>query len=291
MAGLTAHQKGFLLTLFGVLALTPDTLLVRLIDSDPWTVTFTRGLLSGGTILTVFFLVRRREALREIRALGRSGLAIAGLYTVNSIAFVLAVHNTSVANVLVIIAASPLIAALMSYAILKERIAKATWVAILSGLAGVVIVVQDGLGRGTLAGDFSALVVAFSLAGSFVMIRRKKDLNMVPATGCGALLSALIVLPLASPLALGGMQIPYTLIMGLAVLPVAFGLITLGPRTVPAPEVALLMLLETVLGPLWVWMGVGEEPTEAAFVGGGVVIATLMLHSLWRLRRRQRAPA
>ncbi len=171
---------------------------------------------------------------------------------------------------------------------LKERVPLATWLAILGAIAGVVTVVGGGLGQGTLVGDLFALLTALSLATTFTLLRRAKAHNMVPATALGAFAAALVVAPLADPLSLEGTRFGLMLILGLVVLPIAFGLITLGPRRVPAPEVALLMLLETVLGPLWVWIGVGEEPPPATFVGGAVVLGAVGLHALWRLARRPR---
>jgi drug/metabolite transporter (DMT)-like permease len=282
-----AHLKGFLLTLFGVLVLTPDTLLIRLIHADAWALVVWRGGLMALVLFAAFFIARRAEAWREIKGLGRRGLAVALLYAVNAISFVVAVENTTVANVLVILAASPLMAALMSLIFLKEKVARATWAAILAGLAGVLIVVGEGLGAGELFGNLCALVTAVSLAAIFTIIRGSGGLNMIPATALGALVSALIALPLAGPLVVDAESMVYMVVMGALVMPLSFGLITLGPRHVPAPEVALLMLLETVLGPLWVWMGVGETPAPATFLGGAVVLSAVALHAAWRLLRRR----
>ena len=287
---MTPHSRGFVLTLFGVLVLTPDTLLVRLVDTDPWTMTGWRGLLTGGSILAGFVILRGRGAFAEMRALGAVGLAVSVLYAVNATTFVVALHYTSVANTLVILATTPLIAALLSFTVLGERATAATMAAIGAGMAGIAVVVWDGLGRGTAWGDLCALVTATTLAATFVIIRKRRDLNMVPAAGLGNLLSALAVLPAAQMLSLEAAQIAFVVIMGVAVLPIAFALLTLGPRSVPAPEVALLLLLETVLGPLWVWLGVGEQPTNAALAGGAIVVATLVVHSLWRLRRQHPTP-
>ncbi|MCP5156609.1 MAG: DMT family transporter [Ectothiorhodospiraceae bacterium] len=284
MSAPSPHTRGFLLTLAGVLVLTPDTLLVRLLDGDPFTVTTCRGLLSGITILLGFAWARGPRAIDETRALGVSGVAVGVLYAINAVFFVLALHHTSVANTLVILATTPLIAASMSFFVLRERASPATWAAIVAALVGITVVVWDGLGRGTARGDAYALVTAASLAASLVVIRRRRDLNMVPATGLGALLSGLVMLPMSGIGALSLEQVGYALAMGVVVLPVAFAALTLGPRTVPAPEVALLLLLETVLGPLWVWLGVGERPGTAALVGGAIVVGTLVVHSAWRLR-------
>lgn len=282
----TAHRRGFVLTLFGVLVLTPDTLLIRLIDIDPWTMNFWRGAMMAVSLAVVYTATRRRQTLSDIRGLGFAGLAVAVIYALNAISFVFAVEHTRVANVLIILAATPLIAALLSIVVLKERVATPTWVAIAAGMTGVAIVVGDGLRTGTSLGDVCAFFTAVALAVTFIIIRRHKHVNMVPAAALGALLSAIIVAPFAAPASVGADQWGLMLLLGFIVLPLSFGLITLGPRTLPAPEVALLMLLETVLGPLWVWMVIDEVPSDTTIVGGIVVISAVALLSAWRLRRQ-----
>ncbi len=280
------HRRGFVLTLFGVLVLTPDTLLIRLIDIDPWSMNFWRGALMAVSLFAVYAGARRGAFFNDIRELGIAGLCVAVIYALNAISFVFAVENTRVANVLIILAATPLIAALLSVIVLRERVAGATWAAIAMGMSGVVIVVGDGLRTGTSLGDAFALITASALAVTFIIIRRNRHVNMVPAAALGALLSALLVAPLAEPMAVPPGNWGLLLLLGFVVMPVSFGLITLGPRTLPAPEVALLMLLETVLGPLWVWLVIGEAPSDTTFIGGAIVIAAVVLQSAWRLRRR-----
>ena len=279
-----AYRRGFLLTLFGVLVLTPDTLLIRMIDIDPWTMNFWRGAMMGLSLMVAYAVARRGEFFRDFMKLGGPGLAVAIIYALNAISFVFAVDHTGVANVLIILASTPLIAALLSIAILKERVSRATWIAIAAGMTGVAIVVGDGFGAGTSLGDLFAFITAVALAITFIIIRRHKDINMIPAAALGALLSAVLVSPLATPMSVGTESWGLLLLLGLVVMPVSFGLITLGPRSVPAPEVALLLLLETVLGPLWVWMVIDETPSQATFIGGIVVVLAVVLQSIWRLR-------
>jgi drug/metabolite transporter (DMT)-like permease len=281
------HARGFALTLFGVLVLTPDTLLIRLIDIDPSTMNLWRGLLMSFSLTVCYIMVARGQAWAGIKALGFAGVSVALIYSINAITFVLAVDHTRVANVLIIIASTPLIAALLSIIFLKERVALPTWLAIAGAMAGVSIVVGDGVRAGTSLGDLLALVTAIALAVAFIIIRRNKHVNMVPATAVGALISALVAMPFAEPLQLEGARLGLLLLLGLVIMPLSFGLITLGPRTIPAPEVALLLLLETVLGPIWVWLVIDEKPSELTLVGGGVVITAVMLQSIWRLRRKR----
>ena len=148
---------------------------------------------------------------------------------------------------------------------------------------------SGGIQAGTTLGDLCAVVTALSLAAGFTIIRRMKTQNMIPATALGGLLVAAVTVPFAQPLwgagSLEGTQLWFTLLMGVVVLPISFGLITLGPRSVPAPEVALLMLTETVLGPFWVWWIIDEYPSKQTFIGGGVVLSAIALHAIWRLSR------
>ena len=278
------HTRGFALTLIGVLVLTPDTLLIRLIDIDPWTMNLWRGLLMSFSLTASYLLVARGQAWAGIKALGLAGIAVAVIYSINAITFVLAIDHTRVANVLIIIASTPLIAALLSIIFLKERVALPTWLAIAGAMAGVSIVVGDGVRTGTSLGDLLALVTSIALAVALIIIRHNKHVNMIPATAVGALISAMIAMPVAEPLQLEGARLGLMLLLGLVIMPLSFGLITLGPRTIPAPEVALLLLLETVLGPIWVWLVIDEKPSEMTLVGGCVVISAVMLQSIWRLR-------
>ena len=165
-----------------------------------------------------------------------------------------------------------------------------TWGAILAAVAGIAVIVSDSLRGGTLTGDMAALATALCMAGGLTMIRRARALNMVPAIALSGMLSAALVLPLANPFSLGTEQAGLMALLGLAILPLSFGLITLGPRYLPAPEVGLILLLETVLGPYLVWLALGEDPGARALLGGAIVIGVLVLHSALSLRSR-RGPA
>lgn len=280
MGHLPDHLKGLLITTAGVLVLTPDSLLVRLIQIDPWTMVFWRGLLMflaiGGFTLAYY----RGETPARLRATGRAGLAAAALFGTGTVLFVFALYNTSVANVLVIVAASPLIAAVYSRLFLREPVALRTWAAIAAAIAGIVLLASDSARGGTILGDLAALGTAACVGIGFSVVRHARPRNMVPAIAFSALLSAVIALPLAAPASVPGDQVWLLLVLGLVVLPVSFGLMTLGPRYITAPEVGLIMLLETVLGPLWVWLVIGEEPSAYALVGGAIVITALVGHSL-----------
>lgn len=288
------HAQGLLLTAFGVLVLSPDALLLRMLETSHWTVVFWRGVLLFVALTIVMAVVRRGRAWTAFRQVGRWGLLSSVFYGASSAMFVYSINHTAVANTLVIIAGTPLLAAVMSRFLLNERVALETWIATAIVIAGIVLVVGEGLSRGTWDGDAAAFAVMAMQAGNFTLLRHRKHINMVPATALGGLWSGLAVFALgvAAPLSVPTPDIPILALLGLVVIPIAFGLITTGPRYITAPEVGLLMLLETVLGPLWVWLALGERAGVQALLGGSLVVVTLGVYFAIRLRRqRARIPA
>jgi drug/metabolite transporter (DMT)-like permease len=282
------HAKGLAITLAGVLVLTPDVLLIRLTAIDDFSLAVGRGLLGGLAIFAVCAVMYRGDFARRLVGLGLWGLAVALLSGVGSIIFYAAIERSSVANVLVISSTSPLIAAVMSWIFLGERVAPATWLAILGALAGLILVASGSLAAGHIAGDLLALGDALAVAAVFTIVRRHRAVNMIPAAGLGMFIGAALALPFAAFPPMAAEQWLWLLLGGALVLPAAVMLLTLGPRYLPTPEVAMLTLLETVLGPLWVWLVIGEEPGTRTLLGGAIVVGALFAHAAWRLRR---APA
>jgi drug/metabolite transporter (DMT)-like permease len=290
--GLTDHQKGLLLTSLGVLVLTPDSLLVRLIDAEPFTLLVWRGALQALGILAILAVQYRGCLTVPFRAIGRSGLLLAAVFSGCTFGFITALSLTSVADVLIIVAAAPLAAAVFSLIFLGEGVPARTWVAIAFTLVGIALLVSEDLGSGSLLGDVIAFGCALCIGATFTITRHARAVSMVPAMVVAGCFTGTLALPLALLLEGGGLlftgpQLGYTLTMGLIVVPISFALITVGPRYLPAPEVGLLMLLETVLGPVWVWLVIGEYPGDLALAGGALVVATLAGHTVaggWRRR-------
>jgi drug/metabolite transporter (DMT)-like permease len=272
-----------MLTGIGVLVLTPDSLLVRLIVADPATILFWRGVFAALALGGFFALRDRRGFVAAFRRTGLMGLVAGALFAASTILFILAILTTTVANTLVVVAVAPLIAAVLSRTLLGERVGGHTWVAVGGGFAGVAVIFADGLASASGPGLLYAFGAACCMAGQLVAVRRARAVNMVPSLVYGSVLTALAALPFAAPLAIDARAMMLLALLGLVVIPLAFALITLGPRYLPAPEVGLLMLLETVIGPFWVWLALGETPANATFFGGALVIATLAGHSAWAL--------
>ncbi len=290
MERLSDHSKGLLLTTLGVLIITPDTLLIRLVAIDPWSMMVWRGLLQAIGIMVILTLIYRGQTMRRCRAIGWGGVAAAGLFTITTLGFLIALQHTSVANTLVIIATAPFFAALFSFVLLRERIPRRTVLAIAAAVAGVAIMVSESWGGGAFLGDAAALVTAATLGGKFTIFRHRRETNMVPSLAIAGLFAVGLGLVMTTPVMVEGARLIYLLIMGLMVVPIASALVSLGPRYISAPEVSLIFLLETALGPLWVWLVLSEVPPNLTFVGGAIVLATLLAHS-WIGFRRTRAAA
>lgn len=272
----------------GTLALSPDALLVRLIDTDVGTLLFWRCLLQGATLWAALALIYRGRLPATVRAMGWAGLGAAFVFAATMTLFVTSITLTSAANTLFILATAPLFAALISWLALGERIARRTWIAIALALVGIGIIFLGSIGGGTLLGDVLGLGAALSLASQLSIARHARHANLVPALGFGTLIvTAGAWLGFAEPLAVVRTDAMWLALLGMVVLPIAFGLLTLAPRYIVSPEVSLIMQLEAVLGPVWVWLGVGEVPPRATFVGGAIVLITLVAHSARAIRAQR----
>ena len=283
------YRKGFWITLAGVLIFTPDVLLIRLADVEFFTLVVYRCTIGGFLMLVGYSVYCGRDFVRHILMIGVWGLVVVVLEGAASWTFYLALERTTAANVLVIFASTPLIAALLTRIFLDDVIERPTWLAIWSAGLGLVVVASDGVTTGNWLGDLLALINAVVIAGVYTVVRRRRDLNMIPAAGLGLLLASLVAYPFAQFPVLGVHQWLILLIGASVVLPVALALVTLGPRSLPAPEVAMLTLLETIIGPVWVWLVIGEEPGIRTLLGGSVVVAALFCHALWRFKQTRHA--
>jgi len=284
----STHLKGLSLTFLAVLILSPDALLVRLIHCDVWTLLFWRCLLTS--IMQTLFLAifYRRQFLQSFRNIGRTGLLSATVVAIGGLFFVNSLKQTAAANTLIILAAAPLFSSLLSWFFLREKIARRTWIAIFICFGGILLIFSGSLSSGLLLGDLLALGATIMWASNIVILRSGRAINMVPAN----LLGNLLVVPAAllagaQPLALSGSDMLYLILLGGIVLPVSFTMITVSPRYLPAPEVSLILLIETIVGPVWVWLALGEVPLTTTLLAGLLIVGTLVVHtlaSLWNMR-------
>lgn len=290
---MSQYTKGFLITLAGVLVITPDTLLIRLIDADSWTLLFWRGALSAVGIAVGVFATQGVRAFGAFRTIGLPGLSIAVIFSLGTTCFVISVNTTLVANTLFITATSPVFAALISRFVLKEAVSRRTWMTILATMAGIAIIASGslGAGQGNVWGDLAAVGAAVSTAATFSIARAKKSASMVPAMSVAGVCVALIALCFTTTVAVPAQDVAWMAILGLVVAAGGFALLATGPRYLPAPDVSLLLLLEAILGPLLVWALLGEFPGERTLIGGAVVLVAMVASNLIALRSAGARPS
>ncbi|QRM54936.1 DMT family transporter [Sinorhizobium sp. BG8] len=282
------HRKGLLITAIGGLALSFDIPLIRSSNGDVWSILAARSFATFLVALAVWtflrFAVRRPIPLVP----GRIGLVAGILYGINSLTFVLAVFNTSTANVVFILAFTSMFAAILSWIFLGERPSNATLLTMGAMVAGVALIVHDGFASGNIFGDLMAASSALLLASAITISRRSGHaMGLVPlVTAIFPGTIALLLIPA------GGLEIArpgFILFNGLVMIPLAFFCLATGPRYLSAPEVGMFYLLETVLAPIWVWIIFAETPSSQTVVGGSILIAALLAHSLWQMRSKSKA--
>lgn len=281
------HRRGLLLTAIGAVLFTFDVPLIRLAASDKWTLMFVRGLLLflAMTVLWMVFQRGWRGSVAYISGVG--GIVAAISSTLANLMFLAAVTETTAANLVFIIALNPVICAVLAWIVLKERLPWQTWLAIVMALVGVGIIVWSGLTAGTTTGDLLAFGVATCMAVTLTAARCSGR-NIMTSLAIGALASACIAAFWAEPATLPSVSWGWLALNALMIVPVAMALLAIGPRYLPAPEVAMFFLLELILTPLWMWLIFGEAPTREAFLGGAIVFFTLLCHSIWRLTSSSR---
>jgi drug/metabolite transporter (DMT)-like permease len=278
------HVKGLLLVGFGVLVLSPDALLIRLVGLGAPAILFWQGLALTAGFFGLLVVMYRGQAVARMASMGRWGVVIGVFSGLNQVFFVVSVTHTAVANTLVILAASPVFAAVFSRIFLHERISPWTWAACLVIVAGVGAILRADLSSTNVTGDLAALGGSLSTSTMLVVLRSRRGSDPIPGMTLGGLLTSLGTLPFVRTFSITEHQISLFLLLGLVVLPVSLGLITRGPAYLSAPEVGLVTLLETVLGPLWVWMWLDNRPSSITMISGGIIVVVVAAHSVQGLR-------
>ena len=281
----SAHNRktrGLALAMFGAILLTPDTLFMRLSELDGFSMLIWRGGLNGIAYLLIWTLFIWRVERQVPNVLTANFLTIVLCQMFNATLFSLAIAIAPVAIVLIGVATVPIFAAIFSRIILGETLSNLTLVTTVLVIIGIGISVLDQddskivLSTETLQGAILGLGVAITLAMNFTIIRKDKNVPFVLAISIGALLAAALGVVCADALYLPNLQSTAAIaVTGIIILPLSFVTLSYAARFVPSSTVSLIMLLETVLGPLWIWWGIGEAPTNGMLIGGGVVIICL----------------
>ena len=283
------RKKGLSVALLGGLAISLDIPMVRLSDGDMWSVQFLRSANVVCVTLAVWLAARLFFSKRFDLVPGRLGLPVIALYGVSTLLFFHAVYATTTANLVFILAFNPMFGALFGWLILKEKPLPPTFLAMGVMTIGVFIIVQEGLSGGHFLGDLSALLAAMTIALA-VTLSRLSGRDM----GFAALISAVVPAFVAGLLVWSGgglrMEAPgWTMLNGLFLVPIAFYCLALAPAYISGPTVGMFYLLETILAPIWVWMIFKEIPSSQTLIGGMILLAALVAHSIWELGEERRA--
>ncbi len=293
-----ASSLGTALLVASAIAYSSAGFYTRLVTVDSWTMLFWRGLFAGLFLAGMVAWRERGRTVEAIRGIGRDGLLIALGSAVATICFLSAMRITSVADVMVIDATIPFWTAGLAWLALGERESRTTLLATLAALAGVAVMMGFTGEKSHLLGVALTFVMAILMAGVLVMIRRKRNISMLPAVGLSAFLCALLVLPFSRPLDVGGHELFLLGLFGASQFGLGLLLLALGTPLISATRGALIGVLQTPLAILWVWLAFGEMPAVATLIGGSVVLAAVLADMLFgqqqepvREQRAARLPA
>ena len=284
MNNLTDQQKGSLLAFIAVIFITPDSLFIRLSNVDTWGLVFYRGIIPFFTVFLGMLLIYKLNFFKILFSSGYHGLIYVGTFSVTNITFVVSIQNTNVANTLVMIATAPMLSAILGSIFLKEPPDKKTWISIIITFLSVIYIFSDSLKLGNFYGDILGFITAIGLAVGAVTIRSAKSKNLVPAAVVGKLFVATFALFFIESFVLEDRDLIIVPLMCILCVAIPFVLVTIAPRFIPAAEVNLFFLLETIIGPIWVWLIIKEQPSVETLLGGAVIITTIAIHSFLKLR-------
>ncbi len=292
---MSGERTGLLLVLGAALAWSFGGAIARFIESeDSWAVVFWRSAWAAA-FLIAFMLWRDgpRGTIRLFANMGAPGVAVALCFATASTSFVVALSYTAVANILLIQASVPLVAALFAWLILRESVTAGTWVAIWAVICGVGLMVSETFsGHVSPIGDGLAVLIAVAFAMATVITRRFAHVRMTPAVCLGTLISASVSATLSDGLVVSWADHAWLFAFGAVNLGLGLALFVTGARMVPATLAALLAMLETILGPVWVWLAHDEVPSTLTIIGGSIIVLALVGHIVWQwLAERRTAPS
>ena len=272
------QRRGQIYVALAAVAWSTAGVLQRQLTLDTPTQVFGRAAFAGIALLAYVAVVERGRVVRAFRSVGIAGVGVAVCVAIASASFIGALNHTSVARVLFILAIAPVLAALLAWVALGEPITRRTVAAMALALVGVTVML-GAPGEGNLAGDTLSLIVALAFAVSIVIARWRHDVSMAPATCLSQAILVAAFAPFASPSEIGMGDVGWLAALGIGQIGLGFVLFTAGARLIPAAQVGLITLLETVLGPLWVWLAVAEKPSALTLVGGAVVIVAIVIQT------------
>ena len=285
MKNLSNQHKGSLLAFIAVMLITPDSIFIRLSNIETWGMLFYRGAIPFVVVLIGLIFFYKNNLLKALLGMGYPGIFYIISFSICNITFLISIQNTNVANTLVMIAMAPMLSAILGSIFLKEVPDQKTWIAIIITLISVTYIFYDSIEMGNFYGDLFGIITAFGLASNAVIARFAKDRDLVPSAVIGKLCVAIFAFLFVDSFSLVGTDLIIVPLMCVMCVAIPFVLVTIAPRFIPAEEVNLFFLLETIIGPFWVWMVIKEQPSIETIQGGLVIILTIAIHSYLKLKK------
>jgi len=285
MKNLSNQHKGSLLAFIAVMLITPDSIFIRLSNIETWGMLFYRGAIPFIVVLAGLILFYKNNLFKALINIGYPGIFYVISFSICNITFIISIQNTNVANTLVMIAMAPMLSAILGSIFLKEIPDRKTWIAIIITLLSVTYIFHDSMEMGNFYGDLFGIITSFGLACNAVIARFAKNRDLVPSAVIGKLCVAIFAFFFVDSFSLIGSDLVIVPLMCVMCVAIPFVLVTIAPRFIPAEEVNLFFLLETIIGPFWVWLVIKEQPSLETIQGGAIIILTIAIHSFLKLRK------
>ncbi len=282
------YRFGVILILLAGVFLSSAGIIVRQIETtDSWLILFYRSVSFVVTLLIFNIWNYRGRILKPFLEIGGLGVLTAVALACSFTTFLFAIILTTVANVVFILSAGPFFAALLGWIFLKEKVFKVTWIFLVIASGGIALMFFGDLAQGQMLGNLMALGAAASFAVAIVAMRKAGGVDMMPATCLAGVFAALVAAVMAEGFSLSVNDLLLSCLFGSAQIGIGFTLITLGTRSVPSVEVPLLVLTDTVLAPIWVWLLIGETPASLALLGGVAVLIAVLGQAVYGIYKAQ----
>ena len=285
MKNFSDQKKGSLLAFIAVMLITPDSIFIRLSNIETWGMLFYRGAIPFVVVLIGLIFFYKNNLFKALVGIGYPGIFYVISFSICNITFIISIQNTNVANTLVMIAMAPMLSAILGSIFLKEIPDRKTWVAIIITLIAVSYIFHDSIEMGNFYGDLFGIITAFGLACNAVIARFAKNRDLVPSAVIGKLCVAIFAFFFVDSFSLVGSDLIYVPLMCVMCVAIPFVLVTIAPRFIPAEEVNLFFLLETIIGPIWVWLIINEQPSIETILGGSIILLTIAIHSFLKLKQ------
>ena len=279
------YRRGILQLVASGFFLSTSGIALRIIEqADGWQILFYRSLALSVTILLVLVFQKGSRFFDEFCGLGWNDCLLAVFLGTGFVAYVFALLYNTVANALFIFSCAPFVAGFLGWILLGERVATRTWFAIGVAMAGLAVMVGSKLAVSNYLGTLLALWIPIAYAASIIAVRSSKRDNMLVALCLAGLVAGGLSAIFVTDYALTSRDLIISIYLGVFQVGVGFTLVVLGSRYVPAAQVGLLALVEPVLAPIWVWMGVGEVPSLATIVGGAIIFLAITINGILNIK-------